>query len=249
MAPGIGLALRRVLGRCAPAVWCVPRVVGDAAEESASDGARPTLAADNQSGVNLLGDLIDRLGHRLVGLRDSSGRVVAAPAATRGALLGDCSRGRRLLLVDLALVGYGDWERAGSGQPHRRRHPYNQYHGIGGLDQFGRGFHAVFDASILSEQNNTGCFTAQPPVASIMQSRVRVLAAGLEDMNTRDPPSSCQRPAFRVASSISVAPRATFPSCAEGRVEAAVRRRFPCSRGRAGLVVDLAAAQAAFAQM
>jgi hypothetical protein len=46
------------------------------------------------------------------------------------------SRGSRLLLVDLALVRYVDYERAGSGQLHRCRHPYNQYHRIGGLDHF-----------------------------------------------------------------------------------------------------------------
>jgi hypothetical protein len=99
-------------------------------------GASAALAADNQSGVNLLGDLIDRPGHRFVGLRDSCGGVVAALAGTRGALFCDLSRCGRLLLVDLALVWYGDYERAGSRQLHRCRHPYNQYHGIGRLDQF-----------------------------------------------------------------------------------------------------------------
>src|ERR1700684_2724227 len=87
----------------------------DAAEESAADGAPAALAADNQSGVNLLGDLIDRLRHRFVGLRDSGGGAVAAAAGTRGALLGDLSRDRRLLLVDLTFVRYGDHERTGSG--------------------------------------------------------------------------------------------------------------------------------------
>ena len=93
MARGIGLALRRVLrgDEHRPLGMC-GECVGDAAEESASDGAPATLAADNQSGVNLLGDLIDRLGHRFVGLRDSCGRVVAAPAGTRGGLFGDLSR-------------------------------------------------------------------------------------------------------------------------------------------------------------
>ena len=61
---------------------------GDATEESAADRAPATLPTDNQPGVNLLGDLIDRLGHRFVGLGDSRGRVVAAPAGTRGALFG-----------------------------------------------------------------------------------------------------------------------------------------------------------------
>jgi len=61
-----GLALRRRCGAIAPAAWCVPQCVGDATEESAADGALPRLAADNQSGVNLLAILIDRLGHRFV---------------------------------------------------------------------------------------------------------------------------------------------------------------------------------------
>ena len=136
MAPGLGLALRRVLrGDEHRPLGVCRECVGDAAEESAADGAPAALAADNQSGVDLLGDLIDRLGHRLVGLRDSCGRVVAALAGTRGALLGDLSRGSRFLLVDLAFVRYGDDERAGSGQLHRCRRPHNQYHGIGGLDQ------------------------------------------------------------------------------------------------------------------
>jgi hypothetical protein len=43
------------------------------------------------------------------------------------------------LIVELAFVRYGDYERAGSGQLHRCRHPYSQYHGIGRLDQFGCG--------------------------------------------------------------------------------------------------------------
>ena len=47
--------------------------VRDAAEQSAADGAPSALTADNQSGVDLLGDLIDRLDHRFVGLRDSRG--------------------------------------------------------------------------------------------------------------------------------------------------------------------------------
>jgi hypothetical protein len=76
--------------------------VGDAAEEGAADGAPAALAADNQSGVNLLGDLIDCLGDGFVGLRGSCRGVVAAPAGTRGALFGDLSRGDRFLLVDLA---------------------------------------------------------------------------------------------------------------------------------------------------
>jgi hypothetical protein len=65
--------------------------VGDAAEESAADGAPAALAADNQSGVNLLGYLIDRPGHRFVGLCDSCGGVVAAFAGTSGALFCDFS--------------------------------------------------------------------------------------------------------------------------------------------------------------
>jgi hypothetical protein len=58
---------------------------------------------------------------------------------TRGALLGELSRDTRFLLVDLAFVRYGDQKRACSGQLHRCRRPYNQYHRIGGLDQFDRG--------------------------------------------------------------------------------------------------------------
>ena len=82
MAPSTGLALGRVLGgdEHRPLGVCGERV-RDATEESAADRTPATLPADNQSGVNLLGDLIDRLGHRFVGLRDSCGRVVAV---TRG---------------------------------------------------------------------------------------------------------------------------------------------------------------------
>src|SRR6476646_8822233 len=114
MAPRLGLALRRALwgDEHLPLRVC-RECVRDATEESAADGAPATLAADNQSGVYLLGDLIDRLGHRFVGLRDSCGRVIAALAGTRGALFGDLSRGSRFLVVDLAFVRYGDYERAG----------------------------------------------------------------------------------------------------------------------------------------
>src|SRR6185312_10770992 len=100
MAPGPGSALRRALRRDEhrPLGVCRERV-GDATEESAADGATAALAADNQSGVNLLGDLIDRLGHRFAGLRDSGERVVAALAGTRGALFRDLSRGSRFPLV------------------------------------------------------------------------------------------------------------------------------------------------------
>src|SRR3984893_7065871 len=109
MAPGIGLALRRVLGGDEDRPLGVyGEFVGDAAEEGTADGAPAALAADNQSGVNLLGDLIDRPGHGFVGLRDSCRGVVATLAGTRGALLREFSRGSRLLLVDLALVRYGD---------------------------------------------------------------------------------------------------------------------------------------------
>jgi hypothetical protein len=87
MAPGLGLALRRALrGDEQRPLGVCRQCVGDATEESAADGAPAALAADNQSGVNLLGDLIDRLGHRFVGSRDSCGRVVPALAGTRGAL-------------------------------------------------------------------------------------------------------------------------------------------------------------------
>jgi hypothetical protein len=34
-----------------------------AAEQSAADGAPAALAADNQSGVNLLSNVVDRPGH------------------------------------------------------------------------------------------------------------------------------------------------------------------------------------------
>jgi hypothetical protein len=87
MAPGMCLALRRVLrgDEHRPLGMC-RECAGDAAEESAADGAPAALAADNQSGVNLLGDLIDRPGPRFVGLRDSCGRVVAAPATDAGAV-------------------------------------------------------------------------------------------------------------------------------------------------------------------
>src|SRR6266403_4303201 len=103
------MTLRRVLrGDEHRALGVCRECVGDAAEERAADGAAAALAADNQSGVNLLGDLIDRPGHRFVGLRDSCRGVVATLAGTRGALFCDFSRGRRLLRVDLALVWYGD---------------------------------------------------------------------------------------------------------------------------------------------
>ena len=148
MAPGPGLTLGRALrgDEHRPFGVCRERV-GDATEESAPDGAPAALAADNQSGVNLLGDLIDRLGHRFVGLRDSCGRVVAALACARGALFGDLSRGSRFLLVDLAFVRYGNYERAGPGQLHRCRHPYNQHHRIGGLINSTAAASAVFEPS------------------------------------------------------------------------------------------------------
>src|ERR1700726_2280155 len=105
MALAMCLALRRVLGGDEHRPLGVCReCVGDAAEESAADGAPAALAADNESGVNLLGDLIDRPGHGFVGLRDSCGGVVTTLAGTRGALLRELPRGSRLLLVDLALV-------------------------------------------------------------------------------------------------------------------------------------------------
>src|SRR5690242_16263119 len=50
---------------------------------------------------------------------------------------------------------------------------------------------AVLEPSDPSSQNNTGLFTAQPPVASITQTRVRVLAAGLADVTTRPPCVAC----------------------------------------------------------
>ena len=57
------MALRRVLGRDEhrPPGAC-REGVGDAAEESAGDRAPAALAADNESSVNLLSDVIDRLG-------------------------------------------------------------------------------------------------------------------------------------------------------------------------------------------
>jgi hypothetical protein len=98
------------------------------------------LAADDQPGVNLLGDLIDRLGHRLVGLGDSRDGVVAARPSSRGALLGDSLSEFGFLLIDLALVGYGDDKRTRSGQLHRRGRPHGQHDGVGsGLDPFDRG--------------------------------------------------------------------------------------------------------------
>src|ERR1700747_510854 len=101
-ALGVCLALRRVLrGDEERPLGVCRECVGDAAEQSAADGAPAALAADNQSGVNLLGDLFDRLGHGFAGLRDSWRGVVAALASACGALFGDLSRGGRLLLVDL----------------------------------------------------------------------------------------------------------------------------------------------------
>src|SRR5690348_10213200 len=111
------LALRRVLGRDKHrALGMCRECMGDAAEESTADNAPAALAADNKSGVYLLGDLFDRPGHRFPCLCDSCGGVVAARAGTRGALLCELSRHSSFLLVELALVRYGDNERAGSGQ-------------------------------------------------------------------------------------------------------------------------------------
>src|SRR5450755_3954021 len=111
----MGSALRHVLGsdEHGPLGVCGERV-RDAAEQSAAYGAPSALTADNQSGVDLLGDFIDRLDHRFVGLRDSCRGAVATPAGARRALFGDLSRRGGFLLVDLALVRYGDDERAGS---------------------------------------------------------------------------------------------------------------------------------------
>ena len=90
--------------------------VRDAPEESAADGASSALATDDQSGVDVLGDLIDRLGHRFVRLGDSCDGVVAALPSSRRAFLGDLLSGGSFLLIDLALVRNGDDERACSGQ-------------------------------------------------------------------------------------------------------------------------------------
>jgi hypothetical protein len=62
MAPRKRLVLRRVLRGDEHRPLGVRREgVGDAAEKSAGDGAAAALAADDKSGVNLLGNLIDRL--------------------------------------------------------------------------------------------------------------------------------------------------------------------------------------------
>jgi hypothetical protein len=95
------------------------------------------LAADDQPGVDLVGDVSDRLGHRLVRFGDSRDRVVAARPSSRGALLGDPLSEFGFLFIDLALVRYGDHKRARSGQLHRCGCPHGQHHGIAGrLDPF-----------------------------------------------------------------------------------------------------------------
>ena len=63
MAPGKDFGLRRVLrGNERRPLGVCRQCVGDAAEESAADGA-PAAGRRDQSDVNLLGDLIDRPGH------------------------------------------------------------------------------------------------------------------------------------------------------------------------------------------
>jgi hypothetical protein len=52
---------------------------------------------------------------------------------------------------------------------------------------------AVLEPSDPSWQNNTGLFTAQPPVASITKTRVRVLRGGT---------GGCDHPTSRAAQSI-----------------------------------------------
>jgi hypothetical protein len=91
------------------------------------------LAADNQSGVvsSAISSIVlatDSRPARFV--RTRYGRA-CAPAAP----FGDLSRGGHFPVVDL-FVRHGDHERAGSSQPHRGRHPHNQHHSIGRLDQF-----------------------------------------------------------------------------------------------------------------
>ena len=63
--------------------------VRDAAQERATDQPPSPLATDDQRRVDLLGDLIDRPDYRFVGFCGACDRVVAAPAGTLGALLGD----------------------------------------------------------------------------------------------------------------------------------------------------------------
>src|ERR1700733_4462991 len=124
-------------------LWCdEPRplrmcreCVRDAAQEDAPDRPPSALATDDQRGVDLLSDLVDRPDHRFVGLCGACDRVVSAPAGTLGALLGDLLCRGRLPLVDLAFVRYGYHERPGSSQLQHCRRPYRQYHGIAGLDQ------------------------------------------------------------------------------------------------------------------
>ena len=100
---------------------------------------RPALAADNQPGVEVVGDLINRLGHRFARLDDMCDGVVTTRSSSRRPLLGDLLSGSGFLLIDLALVRYGHDERAGSGQLDGRGRPYRQHHGIGGFDPLGCG--------------------------------------------------------------------------------------------------------------
>src|SRR5262245_36296697 len=98
--------------------------VRDASEESTADGSASALAADNQPGVYLPGDVVDRLRHRLVGLLGSCAGVVAARASSGGALVSELSRPSRFFRVDLAFIWNGDEERAGAGQLYHRRRPH-----------------------------------------------------------------------------------------------------------------------------
>ena len=108
-------------------------LVRDAAQDGAGERAPSALAADDQARVDLTSDLTDRLGHRLVRLRDTRSGVVAAPRGRPRRPPRRSAARRRSPPRRVGLRSARHQQRASSGQLDRDRRPHDQHDGIGGM--------------------------------------------------------------------------------------------------------------------
>jgi len=159
--------------------------VRDAAEESATDRPPPTLATDNQPGVDLwaISSIVLTTDSSACAIRAVALQLrLRAPAAPSSASCSAVAASWSSISPSFGTATTNETARANctAAGVHTTKTTASA-----GLISSVAAASAVFDPSDPSWQNNTGLFTAQPPVARSRSPGSAYFAAKLEDVTIR----------------------------------------------------------------